>query len=142
MLLERNKGGQSTKRPDKIGLNLLRDESLSWGLRISKLTSTRHKNILLRIAHGDIYTKDKLLRYGMGNDNCCGRCNQIEDLRHKFIECPYTKLIWAEVKKLLKLDQLELIFLRIVKRSSTLGKLPVEFPTELGSWSTKKECLL
>ena len=90
----------------KIGLNLLRDESLSWGLRISKLTSTRHKNILLRIAHGDIYTKDKLLRYGMGNDNCCGRCNQIEDLRHKFIECPYTKLIWAEVKKLLKLDQL------------------------------------
>ena len=78
----------------KIGLNLERSQALSWGLRVSKLTSTRHKNILLRVAHGDIYTKERLVRFGMAQDPLCPRCNEIETLKHKFIECDYIKRIW------------------------------------------------
>ena len=69
-------------------------ESLTWCLKVSKVTSTKHKNILLRVAHGDIYTKEKLNRFGMVDDPSCPRCGEIETLRHKFLECDYVKRIW------------------------------------------------
>ena len=81
----------------KLGSNLTPLEGGNWGLRISKLTSTRHKNIILRVAHGDIYTKERLARYGLNNDPSCPRCQAIETLQHKFIECPYVKKIWETV---------------------------------------------
>ena len=78
----------------KIGMNLTRTEALSWGLKLTKVSSTAHKNIILRVAHGDIYTKAKLLRFGLAPDSTCPRCNEVETLRHKFIECDYVKRIW------------------------------------------------
>ena len=59
-----------------------------------KLTSTKHKNIILRVAHGDIYTQSKLFRFGMSGSDSCPRCNETEDLRHKYIHCDYVKRIW------------------------------------------------
>ena len=32
----------------------------------------------------------------MINSSTCPRCDQIETLKHKFIECPYARRIWAE----------------------------------------------
>ena len=81
-------------REFKIGLNLSEMEARSWGLKLSKLSSTRHKNLLLRVAHGEIYTKEKLNRYGLSDSPLCPRCQMVETLRHKFIECPYVDRIW------------------------------------------------
>ena len=50
--------------------------------------------------HGDVYTKDKLYRYGMEPSNKCPRCDQIEDLKHKFISCEYISRIWRQVSLL------------------------------------------
>ena len=83
----------------KIGLNLTDKESLSWGHRLSKLTSTKHRDILLKVAHGDVYTQDKLFRFGMVDNNKCPRCNLRETLQHKFLECDYVTRIWSEVNK-------------------------------------------
>ena len=83
----------------KIGLDMTDNESLSWCLKLSKLTSTKHKNIILRVAHGDIYTMERLFRFGMEPDPHCPRCGMIETLQHKFIECNYVKRIWDVVKK-------------------------------------------
>ena len=69
-------------------------ECRSWGLKLSKLTCTKHKNIILRVAHGDIYTKAKLTRFGLSNDPTCPRCHEVETLSHKFVTCPYVKKIW------------------------------------------------
>ena len=80
----------------KLGTILTSVESKSWGLKLTKLSSTRHKNILLRVAHGDIYTKAKLTRFGLSNDSSCPRCGEIEDLNHKFVTCDYVKRIWEE----------------------------------------------
>ena len=80
----------------KIGIDLTHAESLSWGHRLSKVTSAKHRNIILRVAHGDIYTNEKLTRFGLADDPSCPRCDQIETLRHKFIECSYVKRIWKE----------------------------------------------
>ena len=82
----------------KFGPILNVEESLNWGFRVSKLTSTRHKNILLRIAHGDIYTKAKLNRFCMEPSDICPRCDLIENLNHKYVECDYVKKIWTQVK--------------------------------------------
>ena len=78
----------------KIGYNLSSIESTSWGLKLTKLSSTRHKNVLLRVAHGEIYTKERLNRFGLTNDPLCPRCQAIETLQHKFIECSYVRKIW------------------------------------------------
>ena len=79
----------------KIGLRLTVNESLSWGLRLSKLSSTRHKNTLLKAVHGDVYTKDKLFRFGLRDSDLCPRCDQKEDLEHKLLTCPYAHRIWT-----------------------------------------------
>ena len=34
----------------------------------------------------------------MSDTNVCPRCNEIEDLKHKFVECAYVKLIWQKAK--------------------------------------------
>ena len=91
--------GRSNKVPIqefKIGLRLTSNESLSWGLRLSKLSSTRHKNTLLKAAHGDVYTKDKLFRFGLRDSDLCPRCHQKEDLEHKLVTCDYAHRIWTK----------------------------------------------
>ena len=69
-----------------------------------KLTSVKHKNILLRVAHGEIYTKMKLQRFNLIDDNSCPRCGEAETLTHKFIECDYIARIWNCVKTLSNLS--------------------------------------
>ena len=81
----------------KIGMTLSNSEAINFGNRLSKITNVRHKSVILRIAHGDIYTKDKLSRYGLADSNACPRCGELEDLRHKFIECAYVKQIWRHL---------------------------------------------
>ena len=86
----------------KVGLDLTEREALSWGLKISKLTSIRHRATLLKVAHGDVYTKDKLQSYGLTPDNKCPRCNNIETLEHKVLNCNYVSRIWLETASTLK----------------------------------------
>ena len=85
---------QEPIRDYKIGVTLTASEALNWGKRLNSLTATKHKNILLRVAHGDFYTKQRLQRFNLADTDSCPRCGQIEDLRHKFIECDYVKRIW------------------------------------------------
>ena len=84
----------------KLGAIHTESETRSWGLKVTKLTNMRHKNLLLRIAHGEIYTKEKLHRFGMIDSPQCPRCEEIETLRHKFIECPYVERIWTLIRNL------------------------------------------
>ena len=49
--------------------------------------------------HGDVYTRKKLHRFGMSDTDECPRCNEVEDLRHKFVECAYVKMIWQKAKQ-------------------------------------------
>ena len=83
----------------KVGISPADKESLTWGLRIRKLTNTSHKALLLRVAHGDIYTQDKLFRYGLKDTNKCPRCDEIETLKHKIVDCEYASRIWAQTDR-------------------------------------------
>jgi len=81
----------------KCGLMLTPNESLTWLNNLNKVTSIRHKSIILRVAHGDIYTKEKLHRFALIDAPNCPRCGQIETLQHKVMECDYVKRIWSSV---------------------------------------------
>ena len=56
----------------------------------------RHQSCLLRVAHGEVYTKEKLHRFGLIDSPACPRCGQVESLEHKFITCTYVERIWLE----------------------------------------------
>ena len=81
----------------KVGLILSPLDSSNWTNRIKKLTSIRHKAIILRTAHGEIYTNERLHRFGMIDSPNCARCGEIETLEHKIYQCEYARRIWAEV---------------------------------------------
>jgi hypothetical protein len=78
----------------KLGAIMSPRESLMWGEALRKVTSIRHRNTLLRVAHGDIYTRAKQHRFGLNNSADCFNCNGYEDLPHKIFECEYVKKIW------------------------------------------------
>ena len=80
-------------------------EVSNWGNNIKRLSCVRHKNTLLRAAHGEIYSRNKLLRYGLSNDDICPRCHESEDQRHKLIECPYVARIWKRVFELTNVQE-------------------------------------
>ena len=91
----------------KLGTALTPNETITWGTRLKKLTSTRHKNNLLKAAHGEVYTREKLFRFKLIEDPKCLNCDQVETLAHKIYECPYAERIWKETFKItnsLKID--------------------------------------
>ena len=79
----------------KSGMLLTPGEVLNWTRSMKKLTSTKHRCALLRIAHGDVYTNERLARFGLINDPKCSNCDvNFEDLKHRFIDCLKVKETW------------------------------------------------
>jgi hypothetical protein len=96
----------------KIGLELEERQARTWLFKVNKLTSTAHKNALLRVAHGEIYTQERLARFGLSNDVGCPRCDLVEDLEHKIYKCTYVDRIWTLITNKIGLtnyDRLEAI---------------------------------
>ena len=84
----------------KTGMILAPGEVLAWTGRLKKLTSTRHKNIILRLAHGDIFSNARLARFGLAQDSGCPNCNeQSESILHKIVECPVAREAWLELER-------------------------------------------
>jgi hypothetical protein len=80
----------------KCGMILSTTECRTWGYRIGKLRSVKHRNILLRISHGDIYTNERKYRYGLTDSPLCS-CGEVEDLEHKFLKCKRLEPIWDTI---------------------------------------------
>ena len=95
--------GRTTRDPIcifKCGLINTPAETINWANKLNKLTSTKLKNVLLRVAHREYYPKERLHRYRLIDSPNCSRCDQIEDYDHKVYNCSYVKKIWAETFKL------------------------------------------
>ena len=91
----------------KIGLDLSVQEAATWGLRLTKLTSIRHRATLLKIAHNDVYTKVKLARFGLIDQDKCPRCDDPETLEHKIFSCTYTSKIWNVLYSMIEQDLMQ-----------------------------------
>jgi hypothetical protein len=97
----------------KVGLDLNERDSRNWLFKLSKLTSVQHKGTLLKIAHGEIYTQERLVKFGLTNESSCPRCDCVEDLEHKIYRCHYVERIWNYFLRItaadVNLDRLETV---------------------------------
>jgi len=81
----------------KIGLVLTPTESKTWLFNLKKLTSTAHKNAILRAAHSEIYSRERLFRFGLAADPYCTRCGEVENVEHKLFNCRAIRNLWIEL---------------------------------------------
>ena len=70
------------------------------GNKISTLTNSKLKSILLRCIHGDVYCRERMHRFGMVDDNTCSRCSEIETTSHLLFECQYVRNLWNQISNL------------------------------------------
>ena len=120
----------------KLGLIMTPGELKSWTLRIKKLTSTRHKNILLRAAHGDIFSNSRLFRFGLKDDPKCCNCPEAsETVIHKIVECPKALETWSlleENKRKLGLNTLsDLSIENLMGAKDRISKIELALQAEL-----------
>jgi len=85
----------------KSGVICTEEDTSSWAQRVRKLSSIRHRNILLRTAHGDIMTRSRAFRFGLEEDMHCPDCGEVENLNHFFVDCILMKKVWEFTPKLL-----------------------------------------
>ena len=120
----------------KTGLLLAPGEVLAWTKGLRKLTSTRHKNIILRLVHGDIFSNARLACFGLIPDSSCPNCNErSESILHKILECPVAVEAWQEMERAklsLDLNNLsDLSLANLVGAKDRLGKLELTLQAEL-----------
>jgi len=83
----------------KIGLDLTVAEAHTWLYNLNKITSIKLRNVILRTAHGDVYCKERLYRFGLVDSPTCSRCDQVETIDHKILECRYASMVAKELLK-------------------------------------------
>ena len=120
----------------KLGLILNPGELLAWTQRIKRLTSTRHRNILLRLAHGDIFSNSRLFKFGLKDSPRCENCPEaIESIQHRIIECPKALRSWQlleESKRKLNLNNLsDLSIENLIGAKDRLNKIELALQAEL-----------
>ena len=88
----------------KSGVLLNPIESSNWLKVVNSLSSTAHKNAILRYIHGDIYSRERQFRFGLSNDPHCESCGQLETIKHKIVDCDYASSLWQSVLDLIGPD--------------------------------------
>ncbi len=64
---------------------------------LSKLINMPNKTKMLRLLQGDVYTAERLKRFGMSNSDICRRCFGKETIYHLLLECPYSIEIYNKL---------------------------------------------
>ena len=116
-----------------------------WTTRLRRLTSTRHKCALMRVAHGDVYTNSRLFKFGLINDPKCANCDALnEDLDHRLIECRQAVEAWRLLDEKLEIigaqaaTELTMGGILGAKDDYQRSKLPLTIKAELVSRLMRK----
>ena len=120
----------------KAGLILTPGELLAWTKRTKKLTSTRHKNILLRLVHGDIFSNSRLHRFGLREGAGCANCPEpVETILHRVAQCPNAVTTWEklnEIRETLKLNSMSNLTLEnLIGARDNLTKIELALQAEV-----------
>jgi len=65
--------------------------------KITKLRNIQNKSKLLRLLHGEVYSGNRLFRYGLAETDRCIRCFAEETIKHLLYECPYSAEVWGRL---------------------------------------------
>ena len=60
-----------------------------------KCKNIKLRHVFFRLISGDIFSKERMCRFGMIDNNTCERCHQIESTKHLLWDCVEARNIWA-----------------------------------------------
>ncbi len=101
--------GKVTPAPSRIGGNLDDYSVKEYLSQIKRLTSTKHKNTLLRIWNGDCLSYSRLFHFGLVDTDKCPVCNNYDTPEHMLFECVKAKRVWEMLQnKIPKRDSCDL----------------------------------
>ncbi|XP_074306000.1 uncharacterized protein LOC141641228 [Silene latifolia] len=90
-----------------MGYEWLKDRrpAVTWSKWIwNEHVVPKHQFVWWLYAHGAMRTKDKLIKYGLENDDSCFLCNQAaESLDHLWCDCIYSKKVVQEMSQRMKI---------------------------------------
>ncbi len=73
-------------------ITILPDEQLKpYYAKLNTLSNIKNKTGILRLLQGDVYCSERMVRFGMTQNDRCRRCFEKETIHHLLYECPYTK---------------------------------------------------
>jgi len=84
----------------KCGVIMTPLESVNVFSCLNRITSTRYKTLMLRTLHGDIYTNERLFRFGLRDNPNCNSCDNVDTLEHRLTSCTGYRDLIKEVIKL------------------------------------------
>ena len=76
----------------KLGIDVFDKENIIKFRNKCKNIKLRH--VYYRLISGDIFSKERMCRFGMINNNTCERCQQIESTKHLLWTCVESRNIW------------------------------------------------
>ena len=115
----------------KCGLILDPSEGGRWLKKVNNLNNTGHKNALLRFVHGDIYSRTRLFRFGLGDSPLCERCNELETVNHKIFECSLAAELWKELDRIINYENREVTIATITGAYDGSTKVEITLQAEL-----------
>jgi hypothetical protein len=68
----------------------------------SKIKDPKLRAIQYRILQGDVFSKDRMLKFKMADDDKCERCGETETKQHQLYECLYAKRMWRHYNKTMR----------------------------------------
>ena len=93
IILKLNLGKISSQdHKTKLGIEDFDKESITKFR--NKCKNIRLRHVYFRLISGDIFSKERMCRFGMINNNRCERCHQIETTKHLLWECAESRNIW------------------------------------------------
>ena len=60
----------------------------------NKCKNIKLRHVFYRLISGDIFSKERMCRFGMTNSNICERCQQVESTKHLLWGCIESRNIW------------------------------------------------
>ena len=94
MILKLALGKVSSQNHDvKLGIEGFDKNSILKFRRRCKNTKSRH--IFFKVISGDIFSKERMCRFGIVDNNRCERCDGVESTKHLLWECAESRKIWA-----------------------------------------------
>jgi hypothetical protein len=83
------------------------------------------RHIFFRLLNKDFYSKDRMFRFKMIDNETCDRCGQTETFKHLLWECSESKRIWQAYNALLEQSELQDFKINDFKSLFEAESLPV-----------------
>ena len=80
-----------------------------------KVSNVKLRNVFYRLINKDFFTKVRMCRFKMVDNNTCERCGLEETVKHLLWECVETRLMWESFNTILGRDNLAQFFVNEYK---------------------------